>query len=97
VNGEQEFDGPEDDGRGPDEPPQSPMPAAVDVEWARDSSNIADLLEWLDEADEIDRSDWENLMYMLRRPEKWAHEYQKMRDGQHAAEVQARDEKRGRR
>jgi hypothetical protein len=45
-------------------------------DWYEDLSNIANLLEWLMEQDEAPTGT--DLVYMLRKPWKWAAEYQAM-------------------
>jgi len=60
-------------------------------EWCLDSGNIAALLSWLDENDEI-----ENIaaaIAIVEKPWHWDREYQAMRFAQGEAEKTAREER----
>jgi hypothetical protein len=64
-------------------------------EWCLDSGNIASLLRWLDENDELE--DIGAAIDIVEKPWHWDKEYQAMRESQRIAEADAREEKRARR
>jgi len=63
-------------------------------EWCLDSANIAELIEWLVEADELSPADdFSEILYMLRKPWKWVEEWKRMRIEKDEAEKTAREER----
>jgi hypothetical protein len=55
---------------------RAPVLAPADCDWHRDVAKVADLLEWLQARDEGPTGS--DLIYLLRKPWKWAPDYARM-------------------